>query len=93
MVMESSMCGMRIFEFGRVLMSAIIGSPKRGLSPVGLTKDSLYSEWDFILDFVPFPEMMSIRVFKVNHLCSFTILLLYVARCIKSTENYLTRNW
>ena len=35
MVMESSMCGMRIFEFGRVLMSAIIGLPKRGLSPVG----------------------------------------------------------
>ena len=35
MVMESSKCGMRIFEFGRVLMSALIGFKKRGLSPVG----------------------------------------------------------
>jgi len=35
MVMESSKCGMGIFEFGRVLMSAIIGLPKRGLSRVG----------------------------------------------------------
>ena len=35
MVMESSKCGMRIFEFGRVLTSALIGFKKRGLSPVG----------------------------------------------------------
>ena len=29
MVMKSSKCGMEIFEFGRVFMSAINGYPKR----------------------------------------------------------------
>ena len=34
-VKKSSKCGMGLFEFGRVLTSAIIGLPKRGLSRVG----------------------------------------------------------
>ena len=49
MVMESSMCGMRILKLGAFPYLLLLAVQRGGLSRRFVTKDSLDSGWDFMI--------------------------------------------